>query len=337
MPGWYDALDEQLDLMSFWSSTEGIRFGLAFQESLDGKMGRGDSEVSPLPIVELAKIKLADPIWVNDEVMELIKHAGEGFQPEPLLESDLLFPTGFMLLPEQAFFTDINGKKVGFRAIAWGTMVPGGKGQELRIDGDPETRPGWGIHISFYSHWDDEDDYTKNEWGDRLPMKWSLAHVTPWPFNKAFDGSDGATLDGAVYQEGDEVGRYGRLSAEQAANMAEGTRQLWSLIQVAFRLAQQKVVVAGRELPPRPYRRRAKRMDMPEQIVVMHLRKGMLAPTDGEGGEAHYSHRFPVSGHWRWQWYPSEKVHRQRWIHSYIKGPEDAPLIIKKRAANFVR
>jgi hypothetical protein len=33
-----------------------------------------------------------------------------------------------------------------------------------------------------------------------------------------------------------------------------------------------------------------------------------------------------VRGHWRNQWYPSQGVHKPKFIESYCKGPDDKPL-----------
>ena len=42
-----------------------------------------------------------------------------------------------------------------------------------------------------------------------------------------------------------------------------------------------------------------------------------------------WSHRWLVSGHWRNQWYPSEGVRRPIWIDAFVKGPSDAPLLVR--------
>lgn len=52
---------------------------------------------------------------------------------------------------------------------------------------------------------------------------------------------------------------------------------------------------------------------------------------------ANYSHRFIVSGHWRNQWLPSVGLHRQQWIAPFVKGPDEAPLIVKKRLYQLTR
>jgi hypothetical protein len=42
-----------------------------------------------------------------------------------------------------------------------------------------------------------------------------------------------------------------------------------------------------------------------------------------------WSHRWVVSGHWRHQYLPSCGTHRQQWIASHVKGPDDKPLVVR--------
>lgn len=60
---------------------------------------------------------------------------------------------------------------------------------------------------------------------------------------------------------------------------------------------------------------------------------------DEEAGDGNYSHRWIVQGHWRNQPYKEngETVHKVIWIAPYVKGPDDKPLIFKRRAFEFTR
>jgi hypothetical protein len=325
MANWYDALDVQSEILAFWRSELGIRYGLNFQDSMNGNRKGGDKGQveAGLPVVEGQKMMAAEPIWVNDEVMDLVEAAAESFEPEPLLASDLIFPHGFVLLPRPAYLNDVNGKRMAFRAFAWLSCAESGESAwTYNPKGTPESASG--IHFSLYGHRDDDDDFDHH--GEIA--RWTLAHFTPWMF--------GSTLDQAVPEVGENVN--GRVMTEsEVANMRKGQRSVWGLTQVLFRLAQQHVLVYPRERAPRHARKRAQRLKLNDTVNVMHLRKGLIAPGEGEGDGSYLTHRFPVSGHWRWQWYPSEKVHRQKWIRGYIKGPSGAPLIVKDRVANFVR
>ena len=66
----------------------------------------------------------------------------------------------------------------------------------------------------------------------------------------------------------------------------------------------------------------------PSPITVVDLRPmRTVSDPDAEAGSGRRLHvRHVVRGHWRQQWYPSTESHRPRWIASYLKGPEGAPI-----------
>lgn len=65
-------------------------------------------------------------------------------------------------------------------------------------------------------------------------------------------------------------------------------------------------------------------------VRVVDLRPMRTTPTTGSGTEDPNRRRLKVRhivrGHWRQHYYPSDRSHRPRWIASYIKGPQEAPL-----------
>jgi len=77
-------------------------------------------------------------------------------------------------------------------------------------------------------------------------------------------------------------------------------------------------------------------VDMTDSVNFVKLRAFESESNRNGDGEAHYDNwRWMVRGHWRAQWYASEKAHRLIWIDPHIKGPEDAPL--KDRAYHVCR
>ena len=51
-----------------------------------------------------------------------------------------------------------------------------------------------------------------------------------------------------------------------------------------------------------------------------------------------YSHRFPVSGHFKWVRCGPKRANRRRvFVPAYIKGPQDKPLIVKQKVNVWVR
>ena len=57
-------------------------------------------------------------------------------------------------------------------------------------------------------------------------------------------------------------------------------------------------------------------------------RGGLIATADSSEPSTgrHLKVRHVVRGHWRQQYHPSDHSHRPKWIPSYLKGPEGAPL-----------
>jgi hypothetical protein len=114
-------------------------------------------------------------------------------------------------------------------------------------------------------------------------------------------------------------------------------------VQVLWRLAQQEIAAPRAERAGRHARKRlARRDDFREisDVTVLKLRRTRHRHEDDEvidGEGVVWTHRWAVSGHWRAQWYPTLKTHRQLWIAPYIKGPDDKPFVPKRRAVEFTR
>jgi hypothetical protein len=88
---------------------------------------------------------------------------------------------------------------------------------------------------------------------------------------------------------------------------------------------------------PRHQRRQLERINASKeevtvQINVVTLRHRLVKPEHQvkppEDG-VEWKHKWWVSGHYRAQWYPSDKSHKVIWIAPFLKGPEDAPLLEK--------
>ena len=86
----------------------------------------------------------------------------------------------------------------------------------------------------------------------------------------------------------------------------------------------------------RPDRKRVG-IDSPEgqtEVNLVRWRK-VRSESDGEGKMLR-DKCWPVMGHFRWQWYPGEGVHRLIWIDTHIRGNPSAPLQVKTRVNTVV-
>lgn len=326
---WKDAYEHQIDLWAFWQSEIGQGYAEGYCHDKGMKGSSAVDMPSELVRIESEKLLAADPIYVDDDMETLWEAAADKFQPEPFEASDLLTPAGFVFLPRPQMMTDVNGKRCSWRAFSWAytTVVEKDEGRQ---------RPA--IGISLYSHIDDDDDFNPDlreaAWDPKTNQSrmagWplSLMHIDFWPFGESFEEVHGG-------------GSSGRLTDEEEARAREGFTDTWRRIQSLFRLMQQEITVPTQERPPRASRRRGGRKANefePKTVTVIRLRRPKRARQSEDVKEVDWSHRWPVSAHWRNQWFPSLGIHRQILIGTYIKGPEDKPLRIpEKRAFELVQ
>lgn len=106
------------------------------------------------------------------------------------------------------------------------------------------------------------------------------------------------------------------------------------------------------ERPPRPIRRRAERTGLTSfaeygEVRVITLRTFLNAASRPDRNvskeEVEWSHRWIVRGHWAWRHCAEENAdegescRKRVYIHPYVKGPEDKPLILKEKVYAVVR
>ena len=106
-----------------------------------------------------------------------------------------------------------------------------------------------------------------------------------------------------------------------------------------MQFASQSLIQTSAGILPRHERRRRLREgdEEPPETTVVSLRRVAHRHAGGEPAVVDWSHRWFVNGHWRYQYYPSTRDHRQVWISPYIKGPEDKPLVVKQKIYRVVR
>jgi hypothetical protein len=338
---WYDALDAKTELAQFWTSKPGHSFATGWQKSNLEKYGCAALEPEVMCALEAGKMKYGAPMWISGEVKDLIVHAAESFQPEPFVESDLFIAPGFAILGTPGdgsplIVYDSYAGRAAARAIAWAhtRAVDMGTGKERD-----------GVHFSIYSHDDDVglDDFLEpylelkkmgGAWAGET--KWSLFHHTQLTFGLSFEQemADTQAVVDALPETGD---RLGRLVDPAFRQYYAG---LWATLQTFFRMMAQKVAVVQKIDAPRGVRKRAIRRDVENLgVLVVRLRRESvrIPKENGEGKrELHYRH-YRV-GHWRNQFYPSLKMHRQVWIEETIVGDESLPLLLHpSRAYSWTR
>lgn len=342
---WEDALVAQAKLLEWSEGEMGLRYLAQFFTDMNAKhTASARSDPRMLGAIQLEMLRSAEPVFVSEDVTELIDHARKSFEPEVLLPGDAFAPRGFMLLPRPILLDDMPPTEanpyratplpnlghgyIPVRAIAWMPM----HSEDLSV----------GCYwISYYVLMEDEfkladelgqpsrfdlgpDGFgsvmERNEAVRQLPL--SLVHQWQWSWG---DG----------WPRWDDESRYDIMPDDSFDQMRERAKQQCALIQTAWRIAAQLVRV--QERPQRQMWRDALRKGVRHKdVTVIRLRRARDR-YEGEGEGKALSVRFVVRGHWRNQWYSSLKEHRQIWIAPYVKGPDDAPLRVTERAWEFVR
>lgn len=334
-PYWHDAYDAQMALWRWYRQGSGSRW-LAESERVNTEFlihQESRELMDELYAAEYSRLLDLDPIYVSEDMCEVVEAARESFHPEPLLETDLLTTHGFLFFARPFLVPDRFERPTSIQAASW-TLIYSAKDEEEKLDAaqafnglvrqdgvyrameEVATNKGlesFGIALTLYAKTDPERlhggvllDYEQGGWPPVVPM-----HLTPWYFGMSFDGN-----------EWDEAG------------VPTGAEWWWRTIQSSFRLMQQRLAHKGFYRPDRATRRAGKKLGIPDEreVVVVRLRREQPDQPAVEGvKDVEWTHRWIVSGHWRNQPYPSEGIYRQIWISPYVKGPEDKPLIVRPR------
>jgi hypothetical protein len=350
MARWEDALNEKHRIATWWLTDMGQAYGRNFHEDVVRKDRPGRAAYVDIANREASKLRGADPVWVSDEVMDLVEAAAdhESFNFEPIHAEDLFSESGFALLPRGRFQTDVNGLRVSFRAFSWG---PDWR-RWAELDGETGTDPA--LSVTLYTDWHDDLYLGREEgefWGDLDPRD-LMPHEREEQgrrWRRSF-GSDLSMFHSAFIPWGvlpEEIFNEEVEANARAAGVGETSEGavrhsvlgLWSFIQAFFRLAGQRIVLRERTQGDRKSRRRMARVQPDNDgVLVVRLRRP-ANPKHGSGeSDVEWSQRWIVLGHWRDQWYPSVEEHRQIWIAPHVKGPDDKPLIYHSdRVYEFVR
>jgi hypothetical protein len=257
---------------------------------------------------------------VSPDVIDLVDHARETFQPETLLPSDPFTPCGFALFPRPVMLDDAPvteknpfrspGGFIPVRAISWMALH----------NEDLSAGCFW---ISFYSHMDDDEEQQRaHATSDQVswlrsiaPM--SLGHTWQWQW-----GVDPRGMAAQLIQ-GEDPERSQKRAHEQA-----------SFVQTFWRLGQQFIPI--KQPAPRQVWRDAKRKGatVHKEVTVMVLRRAREVGEQIEHEtDRHYKVSFLVRGYWAVRHFKDGP--RQVWVRPHLKG--QGPFQETTRAWEFKR
>ena len=336
---WEIALSAHHGVLAFLHSPQSQVYLRRWIKHRDTKYGREASQPSQVAGAHLlADVKSADTIYITKEMQQVVYRASESFKKrEPVWLDDFFIQNGFAYLAEPFTTIDISGRKLCWRAISWKTdsmwtidphdkesmdmlkkrfpMVDDPLNTAYQFSAKdmqdvPSAKEEYVVRIAMWAHKDDEDDFSM----EGATHDWLVTHMTAIPFSAIPDQVE-------LHGDGDKDASW------------------LVFLRVLNRIMAEKLISKERRPISRQMRRLLLRKNVPiSDVVVVELRRRQQRHEhDGEGEHREFSHRFIRHGHWRNQWYPSIRRHRQKWIEDMVIGPEDKPLILKDRIWNFDR
>lgn len=322
----FDGYDDALRAHSSWLETIRSR-----PDMLAGRIREAESGGHhPLVVAVAHSVEdtvSAPTVWITDEMFELVLEAAEDFDPsEPVTTDDIFIPHGFLVMP-RPHVVPLHGapqdipearRFTNYRCLLWRYVDALGVWQDeetfvynLNADG-VRTEPG--VRFTMVAYGGDQEQPDPYHWSAWPTVQWGIEHATAAP------------LSMMQTRDAHEKEIYGHWL------------KMWRVLQ---RIMSQRIIVSSRYTPMRAARREAQRVGLedPSTVQVIELRRPRSRPQEHEelGSQREWSHRWIVGAHWRNQWYPSEGRHKQILIPAYVKGPDDKPLIHKRRVFNFDR
>lgn len=311
------ALDAQVDLIHFLDKNpDADLFHDAFMRSQLEQAGTGETAAPDagqrMSQIQHTFLNIAETFAVTDDIYRVIDAAAEALPEGQVLErEDLPCGAGFIWLDTPTHIVDVHGDTIAVRALAW-SVVNTPKDYAEGYWQESTRRRGYvlaasqaaledaiGMALFVYTDPSDPADHMHGELANH-PLR---SRLSPYPM-LAFTTS--------LFGEPESV-----VTAQER----------WAY--TFFRFIQEPWIGSDRVHPGRPAARRAQRVSLPAEVRVVRLRKTVKSDHSGNHSDVAWSHQWLVRGHWRNQWHPSTQSHKLRWISPYLKGPEDAPLIVK--------
>lgn len=335
------------ELIDYHSSVDGIRTQAAMcaagRQALLPAVSGPEAQARVLCAAEVARLRAARLFYVNAETVELIGAAYDSYPSVPSLAHDPPGECGFVVFGAPLLCRPIDADEYATqRAVGEamphlsGAVSAGDPVYVVAAAWGPFTPPAWrgtpGIWVSFYAS---RSQITRFWTAEQRASE--IARMPPvTPENEA------------AWQTLPEVLPPGKTERDYTLPDDRGGTAGWGrLLTCVWHLMRQgHLVQSEAQRVPRAERRRHERQGLgdPGDVVVVSYRRAVREEAESAGAAlaagaagrgSHYSVRFPVSPHWRNQWYPRSGEHRPKYIPAHWKGPADGPVLIRDRVNVF--
>lgn len=282
--------------------------------------------LAALLIKEAESLNQSETFFVTADMGRIVDVAARTLPFEVLRQTDLPCPSGFVYFDE--VLSNVDPSLLGqarrwfwpIRAIRWGPT---------RLQ--DQTRPG--IEVAIYA--DGPNDHLIS--ADREGSQWPASRHRLWL--EDYDGW-AFDLDWFHAEPDNPSDRYPEPDVAQRGGVVGAVVWQRKVLLSFFRLCFQKIAVIHRETSRQGTRQALRgglRAPDPGTIQIVKLRREARPPGPASSSPIEWSHQWIVKGFWRNQWYPSLGRHQSIYIHDFIKGPTDKPLVIKDRIYSLER
>lgn len=320
-----EILDKMIDLERWWESERGQRNAEIFINSMEHNKEHGFNRMVKDPAnfggYLAFALQRSLPYFVTDQMVDKIWSFSKGFETVGFFPEDVPSRFGFMWLAKPVYTLDINGEMQCTRAVTWSQQ--------------PE-----GVALFFYADRHDDFDEVNLKMRAQMGEKYNLivselslnhaqpvlwGEMTPWSFGDPEEyaaknvGPFGANYDPVKVRE----------SNEEHFALCRFVLACWEWM--GYQLP-------SRQLPHRQMARRLgrSRLDARDVLVIdlQATERADIPPATNQVVEWHY--RWRVREHKR-HWVDKYGNLRETTVHSYIKGPEGAPLVERDILFNMRR
>jgi hypothetical protein len=255
--------------------------------------------------------RAADVFRVTADMVTVLQYAASQLDEEDLFDPTLA-PSGcgMVRFDEPLYLTDVDGDWCKIHWLLWG---PGLGGTLLYIANDindPDRMTLW----SF-----EQRPEVVRQFGRWLPVMGFIV-----PAGKPL-GPENVELTPEEVRKAMELG-----NEPKASNFTRIVHAFWLL-------CEQTIADKREEHIRKTARKQAEKLGIDPRVTVVQLRRSNGSRGEGES-QVEWTRRWVVKGHWRWQAHGPGRAERKRiWIHPFIKGPEDAPLIASSKVYDLKR
>lgn len=265
-------------------------------------------------------VRAADAYWVSTDMMDLVNFANKSLDDFTRFGADVPpSPYGIVYLNKPLEFTELRGRTMKIHMMMW---------WPVSLKNDKR-----GIAFTGFTDMHDPDQITDLLVRDGIDIqtlgRWHLNHFDMWEVNSRV---------GPEFVPVDEATR-------SSSSLADSTQVIWPYsfnlprwLTTYWTMMNQTVVVSSREPAERLTARRVRRYKIPEHVTVVQLRRRESDKEHVGETSVEWQHRWMVRGHWRNQPCGEGRHDVKRiWIHPFIKGPADKPLIQTEKVYALTR